>query len=93
MKTDKPMLTRRSTLAALARMGVAAYFVPAWNETVEAADTITCVASTPTITEGPYWVDEKLCYPYTRNVFGDVHLHSSPESISRGITTTLFRMI
>jgi uncharacterized protein (TIGR03437 family) len=27
---------------------------------VEAADTIACVAATPTVTEGPYWVDEKL---------------------------------
>src|SRR5207244_1720129 len=35
-------------------------FIPAWNETVEAADAITCVSPTPTVTEGPYWVDEKL---------------------------------
>src|SRR3954447_9258852 len=54
------ILTRRSTLAALTGAGLAARFIPAWNETVEAADTITCVASTPTVTEGPYWVDEKL---------------------------------
>jgi uncharacterized protein (TIGR03437 family) len=53
-------LTRRSTLAALAGAGSAALFIPAWNETVEAADTITCVPATPTVTEGPYWVDEKL---------------------------------
>lgn len=37
-----------------------AVFIPAWNETVEAADTITCAPTTPTVTEGPYWVDEKL---------------------------------
>jgi uncharacterized protein (TIGR03437 family) len=41
-------------------MGGAAVFVPAWNETVEAADLVACVATTPTVTEGPYWVDEKL---------------------------------
>ncbi len=53
------MLNRRRAIQALT--GVAAcYFVPAWNETVEAAETITCVAATPTVTEGPYWVDEKL---------------------------------
>jgi protocatechuate 3,4-dioxygenase beta subunit len=53
-------LTRRSTLAALAGAGGAALFIAAWNETVEAADMITCVPATPTVTEGPYWVDEKL---------------------------------
>jgi uncharacterized protein (TIGR03437 family) len=51
--------SRRRTLASLAAMGSAAYFVPAWNETVEAADLV-CVARTPTLTEGPYWVDDKL---------------------------------
>jgi uncharacterized protein (TIGR03437 family) len=60
MTTKDIAMTRRSTFAVLAGAGAAAYFVPAWNETVEAADTITCVAATPTVTEGPYWVDEKL---------------------------------
>ena len=46
-------------MAALAGAGLAARFIPAWNETAEAAE-IVCVASTPTVTEGPYWVDEKL---------------------------------
>ena len=53
-------ISRRGVLSALAGSAAAAYFVPAWNETVEAADSITCVAATPTVTEGPYWVDEKL---------------------------------
>src|SRR4051794_38141950 len=55
-------MNRRTACTILggAGAGAAAYFIPAWNETVEAADTITCVASTPTVTEGPYWVDEKL---------------------------------
>ena len=52
-------LSRRH-FATLAGAGVAAIFVPAWNETIEAAETLTCVPSTPTVTEGPYWVDEKL---------------------------------
>src|SRR4051794_36895139 len=52
--------TRRMTLRALLGAGGAAFFVPAWNETVEAADALACVATTPTVTEGPYWVDEKL---------------------------------
>jgi uncharacterized protein (TIGR03437 family) len=60
MMKETKMMTRRSTLAALAGAGAAAYFIPAWNETVEAADTVTCAAATPTVTEGPYWVDEKL---------------------------------
>src|SRR5882724_2003457 len=53
-------IDRRNTLKILAGAGAAALFIPAWNETVEAADTITCVPATPTVTEGPYWVDEKL---------------------------------
>ena len=52
-------LSRRA-FSAFAGAGAAACFVPAWNETVEAADSISCVPSTPTVTEGPYWVDEKL---------------------------------
>ena len=50
-------LSRR---AALKGLGAAGIFIPAWNETVEAAEAITCVSTTPTVTEGPYWVDEKL---------------------------------
>src|SRR5438552_706852 len=56
----KTLISRRRTLASLAGAGAVAYFIPAWNETVEAAETLTCVAATPTVTEGPYWVDEKL---------------------------------
>lgn len=50
-------ISRRTTLQALATAG---FFIPAWNETIEAADAITCVSTTPMTTEGPYWVDEKL---------------------------------
>jgi uncharacterized protein (TIGR03437 family) len=60
IKPDTRLLSRRRTLASLAKAGVAAFFIPAWNETVEAASSIACVAQTPTVTEGPYWVDEKL---------------------------------
>jgi uncharacterized protein (TIGR03437 family) len=42
----------------MASAGVAAFFIPAWNESIEAAET--CVPAMPTVTEGPYWVDEKL---------------------------------
>ncbi|WP_051670396.1 hypothetical protein [Bryobacter aggregatus] len=58
-----PLLTqtqsRRTTLASLLGAG-AGLFIPAWNETIEAAETLTCVGTAPTTTEGPYWVDEKL---------------------------------
>lgn len=54
------IITRRTTLARLASAGAAAWFIPAWNEAIEAQSTISCVAATPTVTEGPYWVDEKL---------------------------------
>src|SRR5437764_11477992 len=56
----KTTLSRRTSLKLLLGAGGSAFFIPAWNETVEAADTIACVAATPTVTEGPYWVDEKL---------------------------------
>lgn len=59
MNTDQISLNRRRAIKSLAGIG-AAFFIPAWNETVEAADTITCVPTTPTVTEGPYWVDDKL---------------------------------
>jgi uncharacterized protein (TIGR03437 family) len=52
-------IDRRTTLGALAKAGASAFFIPAWNETIE-AQTVTCVQQTPTVTEGPYWVDEKL---------------------------------
>lgn len=48
---------RRTSMKVL---GLAGILIPAWNETVEAADTLTCVGVAPTTTEGPYWVDEKL---------------------------------
>jgi hypothetical protein len=54
------LISRRSTIAGLARAGAAAWFIPAWNQSMEAADAVTCVAATPTVTQGPYWVDEKL---------------------------------
>src|SRR3954469_22708788 len=54
------LISRRTTLATLLGAGGSILMIPAWNETVEADDTITCVPATPTVTEGPYWVDEKL---------------------------------
>jgi protocatechuate 3,4-dioxygenase beta subunit len=59
-KHHKDGVDRRTTLGALMKAGAAAFFIPAWNETIEAQTTITCVQTTPTQTEGPYWVDEKL---------------------------------
>src|SRR5215469_3763532 len=53
-------LKKRTTLGALMKAGAAAFFIPAWNEGIEAQTSITCVPTTPTVTEGPYWVDEKL---------------------------------
>jgi hypothetical protein len=60
MRDPHVQMDRRNTLAALLGAGGAAIFIPAWNKSVEAADAITCVGTTPTTTEGPYWVDEKL---------------------------------
>src|SRR5437899_4171142 len=44
---------------ALALLGGASAFLVA-NREAETVDAATCVPSTPTVTEGPYWVDEKL---------------------------------
>src|SRR3954465_2540944 len=74
--------TRRTTLRALLGAGGAAFFVPAWNETVEAADALACVATTPTVTEGPYWVDEKLFR-------SDIRTHPSTGVARAGIPLTL----
>jgi hypothetical protein len=60
MKHSQNSITPRTTLAALTRAGAAALFIPAWNETMEAADAVDRAPSTPTVTEGPYWVDEEL---------------------------------
>jgi uncharacterized protein (TIGR03437 family) len=57
-RSGKREFTRRRAFATILGAGAAAYFVPAWNEQIEAADA--CVPATPTVTEGPYWVDEKL---------------------------------
>ena len=43
-------MSRRQTLAALA--GAGAFFIPAWNESVEAADAIVCVPTTPRSPKG-----------------------------------------
>jgi uncharacterized protein (TIGR03437 family) len=55
MHSENHPISRRAALA-----GAGAFFIPAWNEKIEAAETITCTPATPTVTEGPYWVDEKL---------------------------------
>jgi protocatechuate 3,4-dioxygenase beta subunit len=50
---------RRTALTAILKATAAAFFIPAWNESIEAA-TATCSLTTPDVTEGPYWVDEQL---------------------------------
>ncbi len=51
------LINRRKTLALLGGAGAAVLFNGNKPESVEAA---TCTPATPTVTEGPYWVDEKL---------------------------------
>jgi uncharacterized protein (TIGR03437 family) len=58
-KAKTKIISRRKAVTGLAGAAAAAYFIPAWNETIEAA-TATCSLTTPDVTEGPYWVDEKL---------------------------------
>ncbi|MCB1018398.1 MAG: hypothetical protein KDC27_00650 [Acidobacteria bacterium] len=49
---------RRSILAGMA--GGAVFVVPAWNQTIEQPEQLACVTQSQQLTEGPYWVDEKL---------------------------------
>jgi len=51
-------MDRRRALALLGGAGVAAFSAGARR--LDAADTGTCSVDTPQVTEGPYWVDERL---------------------------------
>jgi uncharacterized protein (TIGR03437 family) len=53
------MWNRRKALTLLGAAGAAALFVDN-PETADIVEAATCVPSTPQVTEGPYWVDEKL---------------------------------
>jgi len=75
-------IDRRTTLGALVKAGAAAFFIPAWNETVEAQSTTTCVQTTPTVTEGPYWVDERLFR-------SDIRTDPSTGTVRGGVPLTL----
>ena len=56
-----PAINRRRTLALLSGLGLSA-LLPAETESdaIAPQDTASCSVSTPQVTEGPYWVDEKL---------------------------------
>jgi uncharacterized protein (TIGR03437 family) len=54
--TEKP-LDRRSTLAIIGGAG-ATLFLSGESQTTQAQ--LACTPQTPTVTEGPYWVEEKL---------------------------------
>ena len=77
MHSENHPISRRAALA-----GAGAFFIPAWNEKIEAAETITCTPATPTVTEGPYWVDEKLFR-------SDIRTDPSPGTSRDGVPLTL----
>src|SRR5579862_9006901 len=53
-------IDRRTTLAVLGGAGVSAIFSKS-SEAIEPAQSmIACTPVTPQVTEGPYWVEEKL---------------------------------
>jgi uncharacterized protein (TIGR03437 family) len=56
-----PAINRRRTLAVLGGLGISA-LLPAEteSESLTPQDTAACSIQTPQVTEGPYWVDEKL---------------------------------
>src|SRR5579864_6026488 len=58
-KITAEKIDRRRTLAALGGAGVAAFLTTKTNPT-EIVDAATCAPLTPQVTEGPYWVEEKL---------------------------------
>jgi protocatechuate 3,4-dioxygenase beta subunit len=80
-KAKTKFISRRKAVTGLAGAAAAAYFIPAWNETIEAA-TATCSLTTPDVTEGPYWVDEKLFR-------SDIRTDPSTGLIQAGIPLTL----
>src|ERR1700760_1482248 len=51
---------RRRALAFLGGAGAGALLLRNGTQAPATVDAATCVPSTPTVTEGPYWVDEKL---------------------------------
>lgn len=53
------LINRRRALAVLGGTGAALLVTSSQPPSTEAA-TVTCVPVTPQVTEGPYWVDEKL---------------------------------
>lgn len=53
-------INRRRALRRLTAASAAGVLIPAWNETIEAADLVCVAGAAPTTTEGPYWVDPKL---------------------------------
>jgi uncharacterized protein (TIGR03437 family) len=52
-------IDRRRLLAILGGAG-AQVFLAGANNTVESAEAASCAAATPAVTQGPYWIDEKL---------------------------------
>src|SRR5437867_12181577 len=52
-------IPRRKALTWLGGAGVTA-LLAGHGDTPDSVDAATCVPTTPTVTEGPYWVDEKL---------------------------------
>src|SRR5258708_1797186 len=53
-------INRRRLLTILGGAGATALLTGATDALQPVVDAATCVATTPTVTEGPYWVDEKL---------------------------------
>src|SRR5437762_6638403 len=53
------LIHRRRALALLGGAGASAFLIGK-SELIETVDAATCAPSTPTVTEGPYWIDEKL---------------------------------
>src|SRR5258708_10066247 len=58
MAEQSSVWNRRKTLKLLGAAGAAALLADKTGDVVEAATT--CAATTPTVTEGPYWVEEHL---------------------------------
>jgi uncharacterized protein (TIGR03437 family) len=58
MSFESPTLNRRRTLALLGGLGLSAVLPAESDPSPQAA--AACATSTPQVTEGPYWADEKL---------------------------------
>lgn len=79
------LIGRRRALAVLGGAGATALLIGG-GKTPDTVDAATCADSTPQVTEGPYWVDEKL---FRSDIRTDPTTGVAREGVSLSLTITL----